>query len=384
MGALRIVVPVQEDFIVVDVGSGEIKYFWCMRTIPDPAKPEEEHLLSEELCKGPATSMTNMLEACCLALEAKPEEALRMAQSCEEWEKFEEREDKASTVHQKAELYAKLAATLMAPSQMGKRKLTDIVEKTGKTYGDLNMTFICTQYMRKLEFKYEVSFKNATTMLDTHFKKSRSLDDHAGRITFTILTQAEEVRYENAAAEVAFNCAVDATKMKELDPVDHDKACKNAFPSADAKTAPADVKREELKMVGNIAWGRGSTQGLVNGRKVMMPFSLDKVAQACASQVDPSNEDAKFRKGSTRPDGSERTQDGAVRYEKQDVTDNKGKTKKVEMVVFVEPESIFHFGDEQHFWDSPHLTKLPPFSLTFTCRKSSTRCQWKKVSLAGE
>merc|ERR1711865_970962 len=98
--------------------------------------------------------------------------------------------------------------------------------------------------------------------------------------------------------------------------------------------------REELRFAGNIAWGRGSTQGLVNGRKLMMPFSFDKVAQACQAQVDSSNADAKFCQGSYKMDGSK------------------------------------SFGTL--------LTTTPPFSLPSTRRNVSTRCQWEKLSLAGE
>jgi hypothetical protein len=120
-------------------------------------------------------------------------------------------------------------------------------------------------------------------------------------IQLRILTREEEAKFEGRAAQEAFMNAASREEIlahpgfAEMDAAKQKTLLTGAFPSLVDINSRIVTKREQLQLVGNVAWGRKSMQGSVFGHPFTHDFSLNKACDFLKDFLD-----IKVRKGASK------------------------------------------------------------------------------------
>lgn len=102
------------------------------------------------------------------------------------------------------------------------------------------------------------------------------LEGHHHRVHFQVISALEEAQFENHAVMVAL-------KYGRILDLEHSAALKDAVRS----TTKTPRKSQISDLIGNLAWGNGSTQGILGpGRTVTIPFGLEFVETSLKKNLD--------------------------------------------------------------------------------------------------
>lgn len=259
--------PGDEQFILVDVGTGEEKYFWCSMS------GGRECLKALQLDSYMGQFIVALVKACCHAKDGNMAEAKKAATAAMEhpdrvWASFRDLQGEPESYEQYLSMLRD--ACVMPPVvERADTRVGDNDDLGGRKYSDLDIFFVCTEAVRKIqkEFGGEEPTSTFSLVMADFNQEVRKENQQNGlphrRVDFAVLKQNLEMGCEAAAVEAAFKNAASEEQLRanpdfERKTQDEQKKLKKGcFPPV-----PDGLKREDLRFAGNVAWGSGSAQGM--------------------------------------------------------------------------------------------------------------------------